>query len=327
MGRSQAPRRGSMQFHPRSRADRIYPRIRIWPESAEAKLLGFAGYKAGMTHTFILDTHKDSPTTNQEVFTPVTVLECPPLSIFGVRCYEKTPYGKILASEFWAEKLPENLSRALSVPKKPQTSSLTPQAPFSDVRVIVSTKPDSIDLKKTPEVFEIAVGGKTPEDKLNHAKTLLGKELRVSELMKDGEIVDVISVTKGKGFQGPIKRFGARLMKRKNSRSLIERHIVSIGDRSTCVRPTVPMAGPVGENTRTEFNKMIVKIGKAGDQITPAGGFLNYGEVKNDFVLIKGSVPGPAKRLVRLKYSIRAAHIKPQKPNVTYISLASKQGK
>ncbi len=314
-----------MQFHPRSRADRIYPRVRTWPESAETKLLGFAGYKAGMTHTFVLDTNKESPTANQEVFTPVTILECPPLSVFGIRCYNRTPYGREIAFDFWAEKLPQHLSRALDVPKKPKASSES--AKFNDVRVIVSTNPSSIELKKTPEVFEIAVGGKTPEDKLNYAKTILGKELKVSELLKDGEIVDVIAVTTGKGTQGPIKRFGARLMKRKHSRSLVKRHIGSIGDRSTCVRPTVPMMGQMGYNTRTEFNKIIIKIGKAGEKITPEGGFLNYGEIKNDFLLIKGSVPGPVKRLVRLKYSIRAAHIKPQKPNVTYISLASKQGK
>lgn len=325
MGRSQAPRRGSMQFHPRSRAERIYPRIRIWPTIAEAKLLGFAGYKAGMTHTFILDTKKDTPTTNQEVFTPVTVLECPPLSVFAVRCYEKTPYGREIVSEFWSEKLPQHLSRTLSVPKK--TPATQENTKFSHVNVVVSTNPFSIDLKKTPEVFEIAVGGKTPEEKINYAKNVLGKEIKVADLFKDGEVVDVIAVTDGKGTQGPIKRFGARLMKRKHSRSLIKRHIGSIGDRSTCVRPTVPMMGQMGYNTRTEFNKLIVKIGKAGERITPDGGFLNYGEVKSDYVLIKGSVPGPAKRLVRLKYSIRAAHIKPQKPTVTYVSLASKQGK
>src|SRR3989344_4981238 len=325
MGRIMAPRRGSMQFHPRSRADRIYPRVRVWPTIGETKLLGFAGYKAGMTHTFILDTDKNSATANQEVFTPVTVLECPPLSVFAVRCYEKTPYGREIVSEFWSEKLPQHLSRAIDVPAKPKTSF--ENSKFTHVNVIVSTNPVSADLKKTPEIFEIAIGGKTPEEKLNYAQTILGREVKASELMKDGEVVDVIAVTTGKGTQGPIKRFGVRLMKRKHSRSLIKRHVGSIGDRSTCVRPTVPMAGQMGYNTRTEFNKLIVKIGKAGEQITPAGGFLNYGEVKNDFVLIKGSVPGPAKRIVRLKYSIRAAHIKPQKPNVTYISLASKQGK
>ncbi len=326
MGRIQAPRRGSLQFSPRSRAARPYPRVYTWPISNEVKLLGFAGYKAGMTHTFVLNTQKDTPTTNQEVFTPVTVLECPPLSVFAVRVYEKTSYGLQLNAEFWADKTSKFLPRATDIPKNP------PKAPENisgtHITVLVHTKPFDIDFKKTPEIFEVGVGGGKFEDTLAYAKGILGKELKVFDLFKDGELVDVTAVTKGKGTQGPIKRFHVKLQKRKHSRSLIERHVGSIGDRASTVRFSVPMAGQMGYQTRTDFNKLIVKIGKAGEQITPSGGFLNYGEIKNDFVLIKGSVPGSVKRLIRFKFAIRPpAHYKPQKPNVTYVSVASKQGK
>ena len=68
-------------------------------------------------------------------------------------------------------------------------------------------------------------------------------------------------------------------------------------------------------------------MGKDGKNVTPEGGFLNYGIVRNDYVIIKGSVPGPVKRLVRMRPAIRPkAQAKGQAPEITYISLESKQG-
>jgi LSU ribosomal protein L3P len=55
------------------------------------------------------------------------------------------------------------------------------------------------------------------------------------------------------------------------------------------------------------------------------GGFLNYGIVKNEFIIVDGSIPGPAKRLVRIRKALRAK-AKEQEPKLTYISTASKQG-
>jgi large subunit ribosomal protein L3 len=68
-----------------------------------------------------------------------------------------------------------------------------------------------------------------------------------------------------------------------------------------------------------------VKIGENGEEITPKGGFLNYGIVRNDYVLLKGSVPGPKKRLVRLSRAIRAPP-KLDAPDIVYISKESQQG-
>ena len=66
-----------------------------------------------------------------------------------------------------------------------------------------------------------------------------------------------------------------------------------------------PNAGQTGYFQRTELNKWLVKIGKEGKDVNPKSGFTNYGLVKNDYVLIKGSVAGPKKRLIRLNYAIR----------------------
>ena len=65
---------------------------------------------------------------------------------------------------------------------------------------------------------------------------------------------------------------------------------------------------------------------RAGDEAYMRG-FLNYGDVVNTYVLIHGSVPGPAKRLVRLRDPTRAPKgANTEAADITYISTASKQG-
>ena len=60
--------------------------------------------------------------------------------------------------------------------------------------------------------------------------------------------------------------------------------------------------------------------------ITPAGGFLHYGEVKSDYILVKGSVPGPSKRLIRFRDATRGSNKTLHDYEITYVSTASKQG-
>ena len=119
MPKIKSPRKGSMGYWPRKRARRIYPRIKTWPTSSEAKALGFAGYKVGMTHGFIVDNNPNSRTKGQEISTPITVLECPPLSVFGFRCYS----GSRCVGDVFSEKLDKKLSRKMKVPKKPNKAS------------------------------------------------------------------------------------------------------------------------------------------------------------------------------------------------------------
>ncbi|MEM1851858.1 MAG: 50S ribosomal protein L3, partial [Acidilobaceae archaeon] len=74
-----APRRGSLGFSPRKRAARLVPRVKSWPKvnTNRPTLLAFLGYKAGMTHVFIVDEMPTSPTFGKEIFVPVTVVETP----------------------------------------------------------------------------------------------------------------------------------------------------------------------------------------------------------------------------------------------------------
>jgi large subunit ribosomal protein L3 len=71
-----------------------------------------------------------------------------------------------------------------------------------------------------------------------------------------------------------------------------------------------------------------MKISEDADEINPKGGFIRYGLVKNDFVLLLGSVPGAKKRLIRLRSSMRprAVH-EVSVPEITYINKLSQQGK
>jgi large subunit ribosomal protein L3 len=173
--------------------------------------------------------------------------------------------------------------------------------------------------------MEMMLTGGDTQAKLDWAKEHLGKEFEFGDVFEAGKDVDVIGVTKGKGWQGVIKRFGVKLLSHKNSKR--RRQIGNMGDFGTgYVRKTIRQAGQMGYHQRTELNKRIITVGDPkDDNITPDGGFLHYGEVRNQYILIQGSLPGPAKRLLRFR--------DPTRPRggefpleITYISTSSKQG-
>ncbi|MBO53599.1 MAG: 50S ribosomal protein L3 [Euryarchaeota archaeon] len=122
-----------------------------------------------------------------------------------------------------------------------------------------------------------------------------------------------------------MKRWGIKLLSHKNSKR--RRQGGNMGDFGTrYVRKTIRQAGQVGYHQRTELNKKILRISQPEDsEITPAGGFLNYGEVSNPYMLIQGSLPGPSKRMLRFRDAIRP---RPARGDVeiTYVSTSSKQG-
>nr|MEB3816445.1 50S ribosomal protein L3 [Desulfurococcales archaeon] len=105
-----APRRGSLGFSPRKRASRLVPRVRSWPDIDLGKpaLLGFLGYKVGMTHVFMIDDRPGSPTAGKEIFVPVTIVETPPLFVLALRLYGYDPNrGLYTLGEAWAYPPPE----------------------------------------------------------------------------------------------------------------------------------------------------------------------------------------------------------------------------
>jgi len=323
------PRRGSLAYSPRKRARSEVPHIKSWAEDGgKPKLQGFAGYKAGMTHVLVIDYRPTSTTSGKEVMVPVTVVETPPLKVVAIRGYTETPYGLKTLTEVWTEDLDRDLSRRIVLPKKKPGRGWEDLENADDIRAIVHTQPKLVPSipKKKPELMEIRIGGGAIEERLEYAKQILGKEVRVKEVIREGDMLDAIAVTKGKGFQGHVKRWGVKLLSHKNSK-----HRRMIGTEGSWtpswVQPTVPQAGQMGYHQRTEYNKRVLKIGENGEEITPAGGFPHYGVVRNEYMIIHGSLPGPAKRLIRFRDAIRYHRgVKVEKPEITYISTMSKQG-
>jgi large subunit ribosomal protein L3 len=321
-----------MAFSPRKRAQRQFPRLDAWPEISEGpRVQGFAGYKAGMTHAFLVDYRPTSNTSGQEVQIPVTVLEVPPMRVAAVRFYENTRYGLRTVGEVWSDDVDESLSRLLPIPKNYDSSKAWEKfngTDIEDVRLLAYTQPTLVKgvPKKMPEMMELRIGGGTIAARIDYAKSLLGKDIKITDFIKEGLMIDIAAVTKGKGFQGATKRWGVKLLSHKNSKH--RRMIGTLGPkRPGYVRPTVPQAGQVGYHQRTEFNKRVLKIGDNGSDVTPKGGFLHYGEVTNPYVLIHGSVPGPTKRLIRLRDPIRRSGVElKETPDLTYVSTESKQG-
>ncbi len=331
MPQRRRPRRGSRAYGPRKRAQSQRPRLDSWPEiSGSPKIQGFAGYKAGMTHVFVVDKRAKSTTSGMEVQTPVTVVEVPPMKIAAVRLYENSTLGLKTAGEVWANDLDPLLDKKMRVPKEHTQESFARYdgLDIEDVRVLAYTQPKFVTgiSKKVPELMELRIGGGTLSERLEYAKGILGTEVTISDFADEGSFIDVIAITKGKGFQGSIKRWGVKLLSHRNSKH--SRMYGNLGPkRPGYVRGTLPLAGQLGYHQRTEFNKKIVKVGEEGAEINPKGGFLNYGEIRNTYVLIHGSVPGPTKRIIRFRDATRA----PKKadvgaPEITYVSTESKQG-
>jgi large subunit ribosomal protein L3 len=282
-----------------------------------------------MTHAFISDYRPTSTTSGQEVQVPVTIIEVPPMKVAAVRVYERTPYGLKTVGEAWAPKLDKELERRISIPPaKPDAIKALESSEYEDVRVLVHTQPSLVTgvPKHVPDIMEVRVGGGKYNERLEFAKGLLGKEITFKDFAGEGAMIDVASVTKGKGFQGHVKRWGVKLLSHKNSKH--RRMIGNLGPKSPkYVRPTVPQAGQTGYHQRTEFNKRVLKVGEKPEDINPKGGFLHYGLVRNQYVMLHGSIPGPTKRLVGFRDAARLAGVKMDKaPEITYVSLASKQG-
>ncbi len=330
MSKQNKPVAGSRAYWPKKRAKRMHPKAKTRSVKSEENIpLVFAGYKAGMTRIAVLDQKKGSRTEGQEIVKAVTVVDCPSLRVCAINVYGKNDIneGIRMISTIWAEKLDKNLERKLKVPKntdsKTKIQKIDGQVEkLSDVRLVVHTQPRESGIgKKRPEVFEIGMGGDV-QKKWEYAKQKLGDEIRASEVLKDGEWIDASAVDKGKGFQGPVKRFGIIIRSRKNKGK--RRHTGVIGARGVArVLPgKIAMAGQLGFQTRTEFNKMVIKIGSDG--INPKGGWLNYGPVKGDYLLISGSVPGPKKRLIILRKGLRAK--KPEQIEIKNVFLDSQQG-
>lgn len=324
-----------MAFSPRKRARSETPHISSWAavDGDDPKILGFAGYKVGMSHIMAIDYRKKSTTAGQEIRMPVTIVEIPPMKIIGARGYIQDTYGLRTLTEAWEKKIDKDLERTLPIPKGHNAKEAWKKMSDSDleeVRLLVHTQPRMVTgiPKKRPEIMEMAVGGGSVDAQIEFAKGMMGKEFTMSDFTEDGEMLDAIAVTTGYGFQGHVKRWGVKLLTHKNSKH--RRMIGNLGPFSPgYVVSTVPQAGQTGYHQRTEYNKRLLKIGDNPDEINPKGGFLNYGLIRGNYALMHGSLPGPSKRLIRFRKAVRFHGKKTNTivaPEITMISQESQQG-
>lgn len=281
-------RSGSLQFYPRVRAKKVVPRVNWRPLNRDGVgLMGFVGYKVGMISVWAKDESADSMTKGKKIVVPATLIECPAMKIYLVRFYKN---GKVF--------------KDFLVNKKFKVEGLDSVEGFDDVRVIMSSGVAETGFsKKKADLVEIGVSGDKNE-KLNFVKENLGKEILVGDVFSDG-LVDVRGVTKGYGNCGPVKRFGIALKDHKSEKgqrrpgSLAPWHPARVTFRA-------PQAGQTGYHKRVSYNSLILENGKITEKnVNRKGGFKNYGVVKNDYLILKGSVPGPAKRGIVISYALR----------------------
>src|SRR6056297_389684 len=288
----EAPRHGSLAYMPRKRARYKKGRIRNWPEvdGGEPRFIGYAGYKAGMTHVYYIQDQEGSPHYGKEMMKAVTLIETPPLMLFGIKVYLRDEYGMNPIGEVLApmDTLNANLVRKIQLPYpenydsdkkiKELEEKIEDLSTNLEVRGLFYTQPWLVSgvPKKKPDVFEIKVsGGKDAQEQFSYTKENLGKELRVRDCVVEGSLVDTIAVSKGKGYQGVVKRFGIKLLTRKNRKG--KRRVGCIGPwKPARVMYSVPREGQMGFHQRTEYRKRILKMSEDPDEVNPDGGFIKY---------------------------------------------------
>jgi large subunit ribosomal protein L3e len=295
-----------------------------------------------MTH-IVRDLDKPGSKMNKkEIVEAVTILECPPMVVVGVVGYVETPKGLRALTSVWASHLHEECKRRFyknwyRSKKKAFTKyakKYTDNKALIDrhlanikkyatvVRAIAHTQVRKAKVgQKKAHIMEVQINGGTTQQKVDFAVGLFEKQVSVDAVFNTNDMIDVIGVTKGKGFEGVTTRWGTRKLPRKTHKGL--RKVACIGAwHPSRVMWTVPRAGQNGYHHRTEANKKIYKMAKGSNTeagkgnattefdltskvITPMGGFPHYGQVNEDYVMLKGAVMGPKKRVITLRKSLR----------------------
>jgi len=303
-----APRRGSLAYRPRARAKSFVPRIRTWPkvEAEKPILLGFPGYKAGTAHVITVDDRAKTPNFGKPLFNLSSVLTVPDTQVVGLRLYGHE----------------NGADRALADVKQPgQTTEKLPLDKTARVVAVVSSIPRDVGLsQKKPIVVEVGVSGGDVKAQAEFILGLIGKKVKFTDTFKPGMYVDVLGITKGKGIEGPITRFGVKRKQHKSRKTV--RQVAVIGPwHPAAVMYTVARAGQMGFHQRTETGKRILLVGNASaNPVTPPGGFGHFGNVGGEYAVVGGSVPGPARRFVLVRMRVRGFTRSQAPPQVVEVS-------
>ena len=295
---------------------RGYPRT----DEGEPRMLVHCGFKAGCIQVVSIDDREKTPNAGKQLVSLGTVLVTPPVTIIGWRGYTKDTHGYHADFDIFADTLPKKITKKINFVT---TDELREKGEdlrhIKRISAILAVVPRDAGLEqKKPFIFEAPIEGGSIPDRAKYVQNLLGKTVKVSDLFEVGGAVDVAAITKGKGWQSVIKRYGAKRKQHKSRKSV--REIGSLGPISPqYVMYTVPRAGQMGFHQRVEYNKRILVMGESTDdsmQINPPGGFKHFGNVKGDYIILRGSVPGTYRRLVKIRAQIRNKPAKVVEPRI-----------
>ena len=356
------PRKRSRQIRGRCRS---FPKD---DPKVKPHLTSFMCFKAGMTHIVREVDRSGSKVHKKEVVEPVTILEAPPMAVVGIVGYRQTPVGHKCLGTVWAHHVSSEFKRRYYKNWKQSTQNAfakhakaarTTQGKIAEARTINAFSKKATIIRvightqvrklrnhrvgvKKAHVSEIQINGGSIKEKLNMAQSLLERQVRVDSVFQQSEAADVCSVSKGHGFEGVVHRWGVACLPRKTHRGL--RKVACIGAwHPERVRFTVARAGQNGYHHRTQLNKKIYQMGRSQTVdpknatttfdltekvITPMGGFVGYGPVRNDYVMLKGSVAGPRRRVITLRRPMapQTSRAMVEKIELRFIDTSSKMG-
>lgn len=112
------------------------------------------------------------------------------------------------------------------------------------------------------------------------------------EFVKPGDLVDLTAVSKGKGFQGGVKRYHMAGGYKSHGASLSHRQLGSIGNRADPAKcfKNKKMAGQMGNEQVTVQNVRVIRV-----------------DLENQLLLVHGSVPGPRSGIVTIRRTVKNA--------------------
>lgn len=206
--------------------------------------------------------------TTEGKLIPVTVIEVEPNVVTQIKTVEKDGYEAVqLATETIREKLSNK--PAMGHTSKANTA---------------------------PKRFLREIRG------VNVNEYTLGQTIGV-DIFSEGEMVDVTGTSKGKGFQGVIKRHNQSIGP-KGHGSQYHRGVGSLGTLLPMhVLKGKKMPGQMGNVQRTVQNLEIVSV-----------------DTENSVILVKGNVPGPKKSLVMIRTAVKKPNVKKEAANlVSYV--------
>ena len=324
--RHSQPRRGSLAYLPRGRAKSMEARIRAWPSpvSKEPHMLAHVGFKAGCIQVVSIDDREKTPNHGKQLVSLGTVLVTPPVTIVGLRGYSKDANGLHATFDVYAKDMPKDIAKHISLKNNGDAAESAKKrlGNIHSIFAIVAISPSDAGLEqKKPYIFETPINGGDIAKQFDYVHEMLGRHIRISDVFETGQEVDTAAITKGKGWQSVITRYGAKRKQHKSRKTV--REIGSLGPISPqYVMYTVPRAGQMGFHQRIEYNKRILAMDSSEgneSKINPAGGYKHFGFVKGDYVILKGSVPGTYRRMIKMRTQIRSAPPKVLKPNILEI--------